>query len=90
LYKFTSPVYKTTQLARQVGDSRALSIVEKEAMAPHTARGLAGGMTRDDDIHRQNYGFIGIKGQRSHSPSATIQTFTLEIWVPIEGSYHPS
>jgi hypothetical protein len=31
-------------------------------MAPCTAGGLAGGMARDDHIHRENYGFIGAKG----------------------------
>ena len=47
---------------RQVGDSRALSIVEKEAIAPRTAGGLAGGMALGGHIRRENYEFIGVKG----------------------------
>jgi hypothetical protein len=39
-YKFISPVYKTQTVACQVGDSRALSFFEKEAMAPRTVGGL--------------------------------------------------
>ena len=36
---------------RQVGDSRALSIVEKEAMAPRTIGGLARGMAHSGHIY---------------------------------------
>ena len=53
---------KHRQLVRQVGDSCTLSIIEKEAMAPRTAGGLAGGMARSGHVHRENYGFIGAKG----------------------------
>jgi hypothetical protein len=51
---------KHRQLARQVGDSRALLIVEQEVMAPPTTRGLAGGMAHGDHICRENYEFTGI------------------------------
>ena len=53
---------KHRQLARQVGDSCALSIVEKEAMAPYTVGGLARRMAHDDHIYHENYEFIGIEG----------------------------
>jgi hypothetical protein len=53
---------KYRQLGRQVGDSHALSVVEKEVMAPHTIGGLAGGMARSGHIHRENNRFIGVKG----------------------------
>jgi len=49
-------------LARQVGDSRALSFIEKEAMAPRSAGGLAGGMALSGHICRKNYEFTSIKG----------------------------
>ena len=53
---------KHQQLAGQVGDSRALSIVEKEAMAPRTNGGLARGMAHGSHIRHENYEFIGIEG----------------------------
>jgi hypothetical protein len=49
-------------LARQVGDSRALSFIEKEAMAPHTIGVLAHGMAHDSYIRHENYEFIGVEG----------------------------
>ena len=47
---------------RQVGDSRALSIVEQEAMTPRTVGGLAGGMAHGGHIHHEDYEFAGIEG----------------------------
>ena len=47
---------------RQVGDSRALSIVEQEAMTPRTVGGLAGGMAHGGHIHHENYEFTNVKG----------------------------
>ena len=52
---------KHRQLARQVGDSRALLFVEKEAMAPRTAGELTGGMAHGGHIRRKNYEFISVK-----------------------------
>ena len=57
LVRFT----KHRQLARQVGDCRALSIVEQEAMAPRTVGGLAGGMAHGCHIRRENYEFTDVK-----------------------------
>ena len=53
---------KHQQSTCQVGDSRALSFVEKEAMAPHTTGELAGGMAHSGHIYSKNYEFISIKG----------------------------
>ena len=53
---------KHQQLARQVGDSRALSFVEKEAMAHRTNGGLAHGMAHGGHIRHENYEFIDIGG----------------------------
>ena len=53
---------KHRQLVRQVGDSRALSFVEKEAMAPHTTGELDGGMAHRGHIRRKKYEFIGVEG----------------------------
>jgi hypothetical protein len=53
---------KHQQLARQIGDSRALLFVEKEAMAPHTVGELASRMAHGGHIHRKNYELISIKG----------------------------
>ena len=53
---------KHRQLACQVGDSHALSIVEKEVMAPCTTGGLARGMAHDGHIRNENYEFIAVKG----------------------------
>ena len=58
LVRFT----KHRQLARLVGDSRALSFVEKEAMAPHTTGELDGGMAHRGHIRRKKYEFISVKG----------------------------
>ena len=58
LVRFT----KHRQLACQVGDSRALSIVEKEAMAPRTVSGFARVMAHGGHIHHGNPEFIDIKG----------------------------
>jgi hypothetical protein len=49
----------------QVGDSHALLIVMKEAMAPCTTGRLASGMARGGHIHHENYGFIGADGLAS-------------------------
>ena len=51
-------------------------------MAPRTNGGLAGGMAYGGHIHRENYGFIGAKGQRPRPLSAAFHTSILEIWVP--------
>jgi len=61
-------------LARQVGDNRALSIVEQEAMVPSTIGGLAGGMTHGGHIHHENYEFTDVGGPApasacSHGPN---------------------
>ena len=58
LVRFT----KHRQLTRQVGDSRALSFVEKEAMTSRTVGGLARGMAHGGHIHHENHEFIGIEG----------------------------
>ena len=50
-YKFTSLFTKHRQLERQVGDSHALSIVEKEVMAPCTYIRLALGTAPGGRIH---------------------------------------
>ena len=47
---------------RQVGDSRSLSIVENEVMAPRTVGGLAHGMAHGSHICCENHEFIGVKG----------------------------
>ena len=65
---------KHRQLACWVGDSRALSIVENEAMAPRTVGGLARRMAHGGHIHHENYEFIGVRGPApastySHSPN---------------------
>ena len=49
-------------MARQVGDSHALSFVEKEAMDPCIVDGLVGGMALGGHIHRKNYEFTSITG----------------------------
>jgi hypothetical protein len=49
---------KHRQLARQVGDIHALSIVEKEAMGPRTISGLAREMAHGSHIRHENYEFI--------------------------------
>ena len=51
---------KCRQLAHQVGDSRALSIVKKEVIAPRTVGGLAHGMAHGGHIRHENYEFIGV------------------------------
>ena len=53
---------KHRQLARQVGDSLALSIVEKEAMAHRTTSGCAHRMAHGGHIRHENYEFISAKG----------------------------
>ena len=58
LVRFT----KQRQLARQVGDSRTLSFVEKEAMAPRTVGGLARGMAHSGHIRHENYEFTSVGG----------------------------
>jgi hypothetical protein len=62
------------QLVHQVGDSRALSIVEQEAMAPRAVGGLTSGMAHGGHICRENYRFIGANGPApmsaySHGPN---------------------
>ena len=47
---------------RQVGDSHALSSVEKEAMAPRSTGELTSGMAYGGHICRKNYEFTSIKG----------------------------
>ena len=47
---------------RQGGDSRALSFVEKEAMAPCTYGGLAHGTASDGRIRLGNSEFINVNG----------------------------
>ena len=61
-------------MTRHVGDSRALSIVEQEAMAPRTVGGLTGGMAHGGHIRRENYELYDIKGLAptstySHDPN---------------------
>ena len=56
LVRFT----KHRQLARQVGDSRALSIVEKEVMAPFTYVGLALGASPGGRIRFRSLEFTDI------------------------------
>ena len=53
---------KHQQLARQVGDSHTLSIVEKEAMAPRTVGGFTCETAHGDRIHHGNPKSIGIEG----------------------------
>jgi hypothetical protein len=53
---------KQQQLARQLGDSRSLSIVEKVALAPRTVSGLAHGMAHGGHIRHKNYEFTGAGG----------------------------
>ena len=53
---------KHRQLVRQVGDSRTLSFVEKEVMAPRTNGGLTRGVAHDGHIHHENYEFTGVEG----------------------------
>ena len=53
---------KHRQLVPQVGDSHALSFVEKEAIAPRTIGLLAHGMARGDHIRHENYEFISVEG----------------------------
>jgi hypothetical protein len=54
---------KHQQLARQVGDSRALSIVEQEAMAPRTVGELTGGMAHGGpNIHHGDLGPVARSG----------------------------
>ena len=64
---------KHRQLTRQVGDSRALLFVEKEAIAPRTIGGLAHGMARGGRICHENHGSISVEGPAptsafSHGP----------------------
>ena len=49
-------------MALQVGDSRALSIVEKEAMAPCTYVGHALGMASGSRIYFESLKFTDING----------------------------
>jgi hypothetical protein len=55
-------VYKTPTVGAPGRGSRALSIVEKEAMAPRTVGGLARRMAHDSHICHENYEFISAGG----------------------------
>jgi hypothetical protein len=57
-----SLVYKTPTVGAPGRGSHALSIVEKEAMAPCTVGGLARKMAHDGHIFHENYEFIDAGG----------------------------
>jgi hypothetical protein len=73
-YKFASPIYKTQTVGGPGRDSRTLSIVEQEAMAPCTVGGLVSGMAHGGHICHENYKFTDIGGLApvfaySHGPN---------------------